>query len=129
MATTPDDRRYVDTHEWAIQEADGKIRVGISDHAQELLGDLVFVELPDVGTAVAQGDECCVVESVKAASDVYSPVSGEIVAINDSLEGAPEQINQAPYEDGWLFVVQPSDASELDDLLSASDYAQQTADE
>ena len=129
MATTPDDRKYVDTHEWAMQVADGNIRVGISDHAQELLGDLVFVELPEVGTAVSQGDECCVVESVKAASDVYSPVSGEIVEINDSLEGAPEQINQAPYEDGWLFVVQPSDASELDGLLSAEDYAQQTADE
>jgi len=122
MANTPDDRKYADSHEWAFLEDDGTIRVGISDHAQELLGDLVFVELPEVGRTVGKGDECSVVESVKAASDIYSPVSGEIIAVNDSLEDEPELINQAAYDEGWIFVIQPVDESELDELLDNDAY-------
>ena len=129
MSNAPDDRKYADSHEWALLEADGNIRVGISDHAQELLGDLVFVELPEVGQQVGKGDECSVVESVKAASDIYSPVTGEIVAINGELEDGPEAINDSPYEDGWIFVIKPTDTSELDDLLDAEGYQNLTEDE
>ncbi|AFT67989.1 glycine cleavage system protein GcvH [Cycloclasticus sp. P1] len=129
MSNTPDDRKYADSHEWALLEADGNIRVGITDHAQELLGDLVFVELPEVGQAVGKGDECSVVESVKAASDIYSPVTGEIVAVNDALEDSPEAINESPYDEGWIFVVKPTDASELDDLLAAEGYENLIDDE
>ncbi|PHS73190.1 MAG: glycine cleavage system protein H [Cycloclasticus sp.] len=129
MSNTPDDRKYADSHEWALLEADGNIRVGISDHAQELLGDLVFVELPKVGQQVGKGDECSVVESVKAASDIYSPVTGEIVAINGELEDGSEAINDSPYEDGWIFVIKPTDTSELDDLLDAEGYQNLTEDE
>lgn len=129
MSNTPDDRKYADSHEWALLEADGNVRVGISDHAQELLGDLVFVELPEVGQSVGKGDECSVVESVKAASDIYSPVTGEIIAINDSLEDSPEAINESTYDDGWIFVVKPVDTSELDDLLDAEGYENLIEDE
>lgn len=129
MANTPDDRKYADSHEWALLEADGVIRVGITDHAQELLGDLVFVELPEVGQQVAKGDECSVVESVKAASDIYSPVTGEIVAVNTELEDGPEAINESPYEDGWIFTVRPSEVAELDDMLDADGYQNLTEDE
>ncbi len=129
MSNTPDDRKYADSHEWALLEADGNIRVGITYHAQELLGDLVFVELPEVGQAVGKGDECSVVESVKAASDIYSPVTGEIVAVNDALEDSPEAINESPYDEGWIFVVKPTDASELDDLLAAEGYENLIDDE
>jgi len=128
MSNTPDDRKYVESHEWALLDNDGTIRVGITDHAQQALGDLVFVELPEVGQNVGKGDECSVVESVKAASDIYSPVSGEIIAVNDSLEDGPEAVNEAPYDDGWLFVIQPVDASELDELMDADAY-QQSIDE
>lgn len=129
MSNTPDDRKYADSHEWALLEADGNVRVGITDHAQELLGDLVFVELPEVGQSVGKGDECSVVESVKAASDIYSPVTGEIVAINDSLEDSPEVINDSPYDDGWIFIIKPVDTAELDDLLEADGYESFTEDE
>lgn len=129
MANTPDDRRYTDSHEWALQEADGTVKVGITDHAQELLGDLVFVELPEIGSGVGKGEECCVVESVKAASDVYSPVSGEIIAVNEALEEAPETINEDPYESGWLFIVRVTDAAELDELLDADGYEATIADD
>jgi len=128
MSNTLDDRKYATSHEWALLEDDGTVRVGITDHAQEALGDLVFVELPEIGQSVGKGDECSVVESVKAASDIYSPVSGEIIAVNDSLEDSPEAVNEAPYDDGWLFLVQPVDASELDEMLDADAY-QQTIDE
>jgi len=128
MSNTPDDRKYAESHEWAFLDNDGTIRVGITDHAQQALGDLVFVELPEVGQSVGKGDECSVVESVKAASDIYSPVSGEIIAVNDSLEDSPEAVNEAPYDDGWLFVIQPVDASELDELMDADAY-QQSIDE
>jgi len=129
MSNTPDDRKYADTHEWALLEADGNVRVGISDHAQELLGDLVFVELPEAGQSVGKGDECSVVESVKAASDIYSPVTGEIIAINDALEDSPEAINESAYEDGWIFIVKPTDTSELDELLDADGYQNLIEDE
>ena len=129
MSNTPDDRKYADSHEWALLESDGNIRVGITDHAQELLGDLVFVELPEVGQKLVQADECSVVESVKAASDIYSPVTGEIVAINNDLEDSPEAINDSPYEDGWIFVIKPEDANELDNLLDAESYQNLTEDE
>jgi len=129
MSNTPDDRKYADSHEWALLEADGNVRVGISHHAQELLGDLVFVELPEVGQEVGKGDECSVVESVKAASDIYSPVTGEIIAINEELEDSPEEINSSPYADGWIFLIKPSEVSELDDLLDADGYQSLTEDE
>jgi len=128
MSNTLDDRKYAASHEWALLEDDGTVRVGITDHAQEALGDLVFVELPEIGQSVGKGDECSVVESVKAASDIYSPVSGEIIAVNDSLEDSPEAVNEAPYDDGWLFLIQPVDTSELDEMLDADAY-QQTIDE
>jgi len=129
MSNTPDDRKYADSHEWALLEADGNVRVGISHHAQELLGDLVFVELPEVGQEADKGDECSVVESVKAASDIYSPVTGEIIAINEELEDSPEAINSSPYGDGWIFLIKPSEVSELDDLLDADGYQSLTEDE
>ena len=129
MSNTPDDRKYASSHEWALLEDDGTVRVGITDHAQEALGDLVFVELPEVGQSVGKGDECSVVESVKAASDIYSPVSGEIIAVNESLEDSPELVNEAPYDDGWLFVIQPVDVSELDEMLDTEAYQQSIDDE
>src|SRR5690606_27726465 len=114
--------KYVKTHEWLRQEADGTVTVGITEHAQELLGDLVYVELPKTGATVAAGKECSVVESVKAASDVYAPVSGEIVAVNDEVTDAPETINKDPYGKGWMFRIKPSNPAELADLLDAAGY-------
>lgn len=122
MSEVPSELRYAKSHEWVRVEDDGVVTVGISDHAQALLGDLVFVELPEVGTELAAGDECCVVESVKAASDVYMPISGEIIEINETLVDEPEIINAAPYDNGWLFKVQPSDVDEVDELLDADTY-------
>ena len=123
MSNIPTDLRYAATHEWVRPEGDGVFTVGISEHAQGLLGDMVFVDLPDVGDAVSTGDDVCVAESVKAASDVYAPISGEIVAINEELEDAPETVNNDPYGDGWLFRIKATDESELENLLSAEDYA------
>ena len=122
MSEVPSELKYAKSHEWVRVEEDGVVTVGISDHAQALLGDLVFVELPEVGTELAAGDECCVVESVKAASDVYMPISGEIIEINETLADEPEIINAAPYDNGWLFKVQPSDQDEVDELLDAEAY-------
>jgi len=121
MSTTPNDRRYAKSHEWALLEADGTVSVGISDHAQEALGDVVFVELPEVGKQLAAGQEAGVVESVKAASDIYAPISGEVIAVNEALEGSPEQLNAEPYQ-SWIFRLKPADASELDNLLDSSAY-------
>ena len=121
MSEVPSELKYAKSHEWVRIEDDGLMTVGISDHAQALLGDLVFVELPEVGSELAAEDEVCVVESVKAASDVYMPVSGEIVEINDALADEPEIINSSPYDNGWLFKVQPS-AEEVDDLMDAEAY-------
>ncbi len=129
MSNTPSELKYASSHEWALLEEDGTITVGISDHAQEALGDVVFVELPDVGDVLAAADEAGVVESVKAASDVYAPVAGEVIAINDVLEDAPETVNSDPYTEGWFYKLQPADASELESLLSAEDYVQQCAEE
>lgn len=122
MSNIPAELKYLASHEWARVEADGSVTVGISDHAQAALGDLVFVEVPAVGRTLKAGEAFAVVESVKAASDVYSPVSGEVVAVNDALNGSPELINQAPYGDGWIMTVRPSDASELGKLLDAAGY-------
>ncbi|MEK6788852.1 MAG: glycine cleavage system protein GcvH [Pseudomonadota bacterium] len=124
MSNTPAELKYAASHEWARLDGD-IVTVGISDHAQDALGDLVYVELPSVGDSVQAGDEAGVVESVKAASDIYAPVSGEIVEINEALADAPEIVNSAPYTDGWLYRIRISDASELDKLLSADDYAAQ----
>lgn len=121
-STIPTELKYTSSHEWVQAEGEGVYRVGITEHAQELLGDMVFVDLPDVGTQVAMGDDCAVAESVKAASDIYAPLSGEIVAVNDALEGQPELVNSAPYADGWLFSIRASDESELNDLLDATAY-------
>ena len=122
MSDTPSELRYASSHEWTRQEADGTVTVGITNHAQDALGDVVFVELPEVGRQLNAGDECAVVESVKAASDIYAPVSGEVIAINDALSDAPELINSDPYGEAWLFRIKPSDSSELDDLLDAEGY-------
>ncbi len=129
MSNTPSELKYASSHEWARLEEDGTVTVGITDHAQEALGDVVFVELPEVGSALAAGDEAGVVESVKAASDIYAPVGGEVIAINGELEDEPETVNSDPYNDGWFFKLQPGDVSELDALLTADDYQQQCAEE
>lgn len=118
---TPDDRKYGKTHEWVKVEGDLAV-VGISDHAQEALGDITFVEQPAVGDAVKQGGECGVIESVKAASDIYAPIGGEIAEINSGLEDAPEQINQDPYGAGWILKLKDFDAAQLEGLLSAAAY-------
>ena len=124
----PAELRYSKTHEWARLEADGTVSVGVTDHAQERLGDMVFVELPDIGRKLTAGAECAVVESVKAASDVYAPVSGAVVAANAALLDAPQSINEDAYA-AWLFRVKPDDPSELDSLLDARAYADQAASE
>ena len=129
MSQTPENLKYAKTHEWARLEDDGTITVGISDHAQELLGDLVFMELPEAGTSVSAGKECAVVESVKAASDVYAPVSGEITETNAALADSPEIVNSDPYGEGWLFRIKPSDAGELGLMLDAKAYEQAAAEE
>lgn len=123
MSDQPQDLKYTESHEWVRDEGDGVIAIGISDHAQELLGDLVFVELPEVGAALAAGDECAVVESVKAASDIYSPVGGEVTEVNEALVDAPETINDDPYVNGWIFKLRMADAAELDNLMDAAAYA------
>jgi glycine cleavage system H protein len=123
MSEIPGELKFLSSHEWARIEDDGTVTVGISDHAQDLLGDIVFVELPEVGKIVAAEGEAAIVESVKAASDVYSPLSGEIIAVNDSLETSPEVINDSPYDDGWFFKIKPDNLDELADLLDAESYA------
>ena len=122
MSNQPQDLKYAETHEWVRDEGDGVVSVGISDHAQELLGDLVFVELPEVGAALTAGDECAVIESVKAASDVYSPLTGEVTEVNEALADAPETINDDPYVDGWIFKLQAADPAELENLMDADAY-------
>ncbi|MGH8380416.1 glycine cleavage system protein GcvH [Pseudomonas sp.] len=121
MSNIPADLRFAESHEWAKLEADGTVTVGISDHAQEALGDVVFVELAEVGKVFAAGDAAGVVESVKAASDIYAPVSGEVIAVNEALADSPESLNSDPYA-SWIFKLQPSDKAELDKLLDAAGY-------
>ncbi|MEJ2361327.1 MAG: glycine cleavage system protein GcvH [Gammaproteobacteria bacterium] len=129
MSNVPSELRYTKSHEWVRLESDGSVTVGVTDHAQELLGDLVFVETPEVGSTFDSGDDCAVVESVKAASDVYAPITGEVLESNESLADAPETINNDPYGDGWLFRMQPAVAAELDELMDSDAYSEQIAAE
>jgi glycine cleavage system H protein len=124
MSEIPGDLKFLKSHEWARVEGDGKVTIGISDHAQGLLGDLVYVELPNVGDRVEAGNACAVVESVKAASDVYAPVSGTVRDVNSALADKPETINEDAYGDGWLFVVEADEPDQLNDLLGPDDYAE-----
>ena len=129
MSEIPGDLKFLKSHEWARVEDNGQVTVGISDHAQGLLGDLVYVELPSVGDSVTAGGAVAVVESVKAASDVYSPVSGKVVAVNEALSDKPETINEDAYGDGWILVVQPDNLDEVNELLSPDDYSELLEDE
>ena len=129
MSEIPGDLKFLKSHEWARVEGDGKVTVGISDHAQGLLGDLVYVELPNVGERVEAGNACAVVESVKAASDVYAPVSGTVTAVNNALGDKPETINEDAYGEGWLFTLEIEDAEQLNELLGPDDYAELLEDE
>lgn len=122
MSNIPRELKYTETHEWVQKNDDGTVTIGITDHAQSLLGDLVFIELPDLHAAFTIGDESGVVESVKAASDIYSPITGEVVEINEALVNNPELVNADPYGDGWIFRIKPEDINELNDLLTADEY-------
>lgn len=128
MSNTPKELRYASTHEWVRVEGDIAV-IGITDHAQDAMGDLVYVEVPEVGDDLAAGDEAGVVESVKAASDIYSPVTGEVVAVNEELADNPELVNKDPYHDGWMFKIRIKDTAELDELMSAEDYREQCESE
>ena len=123
MSNVPSNLKYAASHEWVLKNADGTVTVGISDHAQAQLGDLVYVELPDVGDHVDQGAASAVVESVKAASDIYSPIAGKVVAVNEALSDKPEMINEDAFGDGWIFVIEPDDVGQMEDLLTPDDYA------
>lgn len=129
MSNVPVDLKYTKSHEWVRRETDGTVTVGITDHAQDLLGDMVFVELPEIGRTVKAGQECAVVESVKAASDVYSPVTGEIVAMNEALSDSPELVNKDPYGEGWMMRIRPADAADVDALQDADTYQAQIESE
>ncbi len=129
MSEVRKELKYLSSHEWARVEEDGTVTIGITDHAQEALGDVVYVETPEVGSTVNAGEEAGVVESVKAASDIYSPVSGEVIAVNAALEDAPETVNESPYDDGWFFKVKPTNLSELDDAMDAAGYQAQCDEE
>lgn len=122
MSELRDELKYLSSHEWARVEADGSVTIGITDHAQEALGDVVYVEAPEVGSEVTVGQEAGVVESVKAASDIFSPISGEVIAVNEALEEAPETVNASPYDDGWFFKVKPNELGELDNALDVDAY-------
>ena len=124
MNEIPGDLKFRPSHEWVRIEQDGTVTVGISDHAQDLLGDIVFVELPDIGAQMNAEDEVAIVESVKAASDVYSPVSGEIIEVNELLLDSPETINESPYSDGWFYKIQPKNLEEINELLSPQEYGE-----
>ena len=123
MSTIPEDLKYAKSHEWVKSADDGLVIVGISDYAQESLGDITFVEVPGVGDSLAVGTVFGVVESVKAASDLYAPLSGEVMAVNEALEAEPERVNSDPYGDGWIMKIKPSDPTELDAMLDATAYA------
>ncbi|MCP4597541.1 glycine cleavage system protein GcvH [Neptuniibacter sp.] len=129
MMSIPSNYLFTPSHEWVLDNGDGTITLGISDHAQELLGDVVFVELPEIGREVETGEEFSLVESVKAASDIYSPVSGEVLEVNEALEDEPETLNGEPYTDGWIVKIKLSDSSELSKLLNADAYAATIAEE
>lgn len=123
MSDLPSELQYTATHEWIRVEEDNSVTIGITDHAQDLLGDIVFIELPEEGSTVNAKDELSVIESVKAASDIYAPVSGEIIAVNEDLADAPETVNSSPYEEGWICRILPSNPAELEELLDADTYA------
>lgn len=129
MSKTPANLKYTKSHEWVRRESDGTFTIGITDHAQDLMGDLVYVELPEQGRKVAAGKECAVVESVKAASDVYAPISGEITIANKSLADSPEIVNKDPYGEGWMFKIRPANPGEWNSLLDAAAYDAQVASE
>jgi len=129
MSDIPANLKYAKSHEWVEVLNDGTVKIGITDHAQALLGDMVYVEIPEVGTAVSVGEECTVVESVKAASDVYSPVTGEVVAVNEDLADTPDLVNNHPYSDGWLMQVKLTEEGELEELLDADAYAEAITEE
>lgn len=122
MSNTPAELKYAKSHEWVKTEADGTVTIGITDHAQHALGDLVFVETPKVGRKLAAGESCAVVESVKAASDVYAPIAGEVIAVNDALTSAPEVLNTDPYVGGWMWKMKPANAGDVAGLLDAAAY-------
>ena len=124
MSDIPGDLKFLSSHEWVRVEPDGSVTIGISDHAQDLLGDIVFVELPEIGQSIDAETDAAIVESVKAASDVYSPISGEVTEVNPILEDQPEIINSSPYEDGWFYKMIPSDLGEIENLLSPEDYSE-----
>jgi glycine cleavage system H protein len=128
MSEIRNELKYLSSHEWARVEEDGTVTIGITDHAQESLGDVVYVECPEVGSTVSCGEQAGVVESVKAASDIYSPVSGEVIAINEALEETPETVNDSPYDDGWFFKVQPEALEELENALDSEAYEAQIDD-
>ncbi|MCG3461206.1 glycine cleavage system protein GcvH [Xenorhabdus bovienii] len=129
MSHVPAELKYTSSHEWVRVEGNGEYTVGITEHAQELLGDMVFVDLPEVGAVVNSGSDCAVVESVKAASDIYAPLSGEVTSVNSELESSPELVNSEPYNEGWLFRLKISDESELTHLLDAEGYQSLLAEE
>jgi len=122
MNNIPQELKYTKTHEWIRKEEDGTYTIGVTDHAQSLLGDMVFIELPEIGDEFEAGENCGVVESVKAASDIYSPITGEVTAINQDLEDSPELVNNDPFNEGWLFTVRPAGNSDLEDVIDASEY-------
>ncbi len=128
MSNIPSDLKYIRSHEWIRVEDDGTVTIGITDHAQKLLGDVVYVELPETDSEVALEDEIAVVESVKAASDIYAPLSGTIIAVNEALEDAPETVNSSPYDDGWMFKMKPSEPSEIEGLIDAESYQNEIED-
>jgi glycine cleavage system H protein len=122
-SSTPSDLKYTESHEWLRLEEDGSYTIGITQHAQDELGELVYVELPEVGRKLAKEEACCVVESTKAASDVYAPIAGEVVAANEALADAPQTVNEKPFSDGWLFRLKPDNPDEVKGLLSAAEYS------
>ena len=125
MSNIPGELKYTSSHEWVRVEEDGVVTIGVTDHAQDLLGDVVFVELPDVGANLAASEEAGVVESVKAASDIYAPIAGTVIEVNEDLQETPELVNSDPYNDGWFFKLKLEDASELEGLMTASEYKEQ----
>ena len=129
MSEVPTELRYTSSHEWVRLEDDGTVTVGITDHAQEALGDLVFVETPEVGIEYAAEDACCVIESVKAASDMYMPITGEIIETNGALTDEPETINTSPYDDGWIFKIKPDDEDDVGQLMDAATYEAEIEEE
>ena len=128
MSEIPTDVRYTSSHEWVRLEEDGTVTIGITDHAQDALGDIVFVELPEVDSEIAQGEASCVVESVKAASDIYMPITGEVIDTNQALVDEPEIINSSPYDDGWIFKIKSADEDDIENLMDASSYEAECED-